>query len=91
MSKVASDLEGLMGFRDHLKEFNTTLKEEFSAMRAHWYALGDVWTDRKYDEFGELLDEVAKGVDHYIGRTDEFEDHLLRLIESLQSYLEARI
>lgn len=60
MSKVATDLESLIAFREHLIRFNRTLAEEFSSMRAHWQSLGDVWTDVKYHEFGAALEEVER-------------------------------
>lgn len=91
MSKVASDLESLIAFRSHLMQFNRTLAEEFSSMRSHWQSLGDVWTDAKYHEFGQALEEVARGIDRYLAVTEGHETHLLRLIETLRSYLETRM
>ena len=91
MSKVDSDLESLIAFREHLIRFNRTLAEEFSAMRGHWRGLGDVWTDAKYHEFGAALDEVARGLDRYLAATEGHEVHLLRLIETLRSYLDTHV
>lgn len=91
MSRVTSDLEGLVAFRDHLRSFNRTLQDEFGGMKGHWQSLGDVWSDAKYEEFGEALDEVAKGIDRYLAVTDDHETHLLRLIETLAAYLETRV
>ncbi len=91
MSKVASDLEALIAFRAHLIRFNHTLGEEFSGMRSRWQSLGDVWTDAKYHEFGQALDEVARGIDRYLAATEGHEAHLLRLIETLRAYLETHM
>lgn len=89
MSTVANDLESLVAFREHLKAFNGTLRDEFSRMRSHWASLGDVWRDAKHQEFGQALDEVSLGIDRYLEATDGHEGHLLRLVEAMQAYLEA--
>jgi hypothetical protein len=91
MSKVASDLDSLIGFRDHLIRFNRTLGEEFAGMRGHWQGLGDAWTDAKYYEFGQALEEVARGIDRYLAATEGHEGHLLRLIEIMRSYLDTHV
>jgi len=91
MSKVASDLESLIAFRSHLQQFNRTLAEEFSSMRSHWRSLGDVWTDAKYHEFGQALDEVSRGIERYLAMTEGHEAHLLRLIETLRAYLDTHV
>jgi hypothetical protein len=91
MSKVASDLESLIAFREHLIRFNRALGDEFSSMRTHWQGLGDAWTDAKYHEFGRALDEVSRGIDRYLAVTEDHETHLLRLIETLRAYLEAHV
>jgi hypothetical protein len=91
MSKVASDLDSLITFREHLIRFNRTLAEEFSSMRGHWQGLGDVWNDAKYHEFGAALEEVARGIDRYLAATEGHEAHLLRLIESLRAFLDTHV
>lgn len=85
-----ADLESLITFREHQIRFNRTLADEFSAMRSHWGGLGGVWTDAKYDEFGQALDEVSRGIDRYLAATDGHEAHLLRLIEAIKSFLDTR-
>ena len=47
-------------------------------------------TDAKYDQFGQALDEVSRGVDRYLAATDGHEAHLLGLIEAIKSYLDTR-
>jgi hypothetical protein len=91
MSNVHADLESLIEFRNHLMRFDHTLAEEFSSMRSHWRSLGDVWTDAKYHELGQALDEVSKGIDRYLAITPDHESYLLRLIERLQAVLDTSI
>jgi len=88
MSEVRTNLESLIAFREHLIRFNRTLAEEFASMQAHWRSLGDVWTDIKYHEFGEALQEAAQGVNRYLAATEGHEAHLLGLMERLREYLE---
>ncbi len=90
MSKVASDLESLIAFREHLIRFNRLLGEEFASMHNHWRTLGEVWQDEKYHQFGAALDEVTRGIDRYLAATEGHEAHLLKLIETLRAYLETR-
>ncbi len=90
MSRVDTDLESLISFREHLVRFNGTMDEEFHSMRSHWKALGDVWHDQKYEQFGAALDEAARGVDRYLAMTEDLDAYLLRLIEALRAYIEVR-
>jgi hypothetical protein len=87
---VDADLQAMIDFREHLIRFNRTLAEEFASMEAHWRGLGDVWTDTKYHEFGEALQEAAQGVRRYLSTIEGHEAHLLGLIERLREYLEYR-
>jgi hypothetical protein len=89
--KVASDLEGLIAFREHLLHFNRTLAEEFSSIRSHWRSLGEAWNDEKYQEFGSALDDVSNGISRYLAATEGHEAHLLRLIEALRNFLDQRL
>lgn len=91
MSRVDNDLEALTAFREHLIRFNRTLAEEFASMQAHWRGLGGVWTDAKYREFGEALEEAARGVNRYLATTEGHEHHLQSLIHILREYLERRL
>ena len=91
MSKISSDLESLVTFRDHLGTFNRTLQDDFGSMRTHWQNLGDVWSDAKYQEFGEALEDVSRGIERYLAVTDEHEVHLVRLIETLNAYLDSSL
>ena len=88
--RVDADLERMIAFRTHLIRFNRTLAEEFASMQAHWRDLGEVWTDVKYHEFGQALEEAAQGVNRYLAATEGHEAHLLGLIERLRQYLEYR-
>lgn len=88
--RVDADLESMIAFREHLIRFNRLLAEEFASMTAHWQALGDVWTDVKYRELGQALEEAARGVNRYLAATEGHEAHLLGLIERLREFLEYR-
>lgn len=88
--RVDADMEAMIAFREHLIRFNRTLAEEFASMQAHWRSLGDVWTDVKYHEFGQALEEAAHGVNRYLAATEGHEAHLQGLIERLREYLEYR-
>ncbi len=90
MSRVDSDLESLTQFREHLIRFNRTLQEELSSMQAHWRSLGEVWTDAKYHEFGQALEEAVQSINRYLAATEGHEAHLLGLMERLREYLEYR-
>lgn len=90
MSYVQTDLDRLDAFRQHLIRFNRLLAEEFSSMQADWRGLGEIWRDVKYHEFGEALEEAARGVNHYLAATEGHEAHLLGLIARIRDYLEYR-
>lgn len=85
--RVDADLEAMIAFRERLIRFNRLLAEEFASMQASWRALGDVWTDAKYHEFGQALEEAARGVNRYLAATEGHEAHLLSLIEILKEFI----
>lgn len=89
-TRADADLESMIAFREHLLRFNRLLAEEFASMTAHWRSLGDVWTDAKYHEFGQALEEAAQGVNRYLTATEGHEAHLQGLIARLREYLEYR-
>lgn len=87
MRNSQMDLESLTEFRSHLMRFNRTLADEVSSMRSHWRSLGDVWTDAKYQEFGQALEEAGKGIDRYLSVAPEHEKHLYKLMRIIEEYL----
>ncbi|MBC8555514.1 MAG: hypothetical protein H8D23_38360 [Candidatus Brocadiales bacterium] len=91
MSKVASDLESLIDFRNRLVHFNREIDQNFSNMLSAYRDVGKVWSDAKFNEFGKALEDAGRGVNHYLHATQSHEAHLLRLIETLRSYLDQSI
>jgi hypothetical protein len=81
-------VEALIEFRSRFIRFNQMLAEERRTMRASWSGLHDAWRDHKYEELGQSLAQVEAGIDQYLRTTDEYEAHLLRLIEKAQAYLD---
>lgn len=88
MAGVINDIEAMEDFRARLIQFNTDLAESFAAIRGHWRELGDVWRDEMYQKFGEALEEVTPGIEHYLSATEGHEAHLAALIERLRGYFE---
>jgi hypothetical protein len=85
---VINDIEALEDFRVHLIQFNLELTESFASIRGHWRELGEVWRDDMYQLFGEALEEVTPGIEHYLAATEGHEAYLAALIENLQGYLD---
>ena len=88
MSEIRTNIEKMQSFLDHLRRFDQLLDDEFRSMIGHWRDLGGAWTDVKYDQFGHDLEEVARGVEHYLAATDGHENHLALLIERLILFLD---
>ena len=86
-SIVDVNVEKLIAFRSHLVRFNDTLHSEFKDMRSHFKNLGDTWHDAQYDKFEKDLDDVSRGIEHYLQAADGHEDHLARLIQKLDDVL----
>lgn len=76
-------IEAVQAFHEHLKRFDENLKDQFSSMRSHWQRMGDVWSDGRYDKFGAELDDMARGIDRYLTKADDYETYLGKLIEAL--------
>jgi hypothetical protein len=88
MSEVASDLESMIAFHEHLRRFKRTLAVEFSSVRGHWQNLGDVWTDAKYHEFDAEWARTERGIDRILARIQNHETSLAGLIKVLEKYAE---
>jgi hypothetical protein len=78
------DLDSLIRFREHLVHFNTTLRDEFNSMRAHWNETRQIWHDEKAHDFERELDELWPGIRRYLEATGDHEVYLRRLIELLE-------
>lgn len=89
--RVQVDLDGLIDFRSHLMAFNQILADEYSRMKSHWQSMAELWDDAKYYEFGEALDDIAKGIERYLDITPSHETHLFNLIERLRAVLDTRL
>lgn len=89
--RVQVDLDALIDFRSHLLAFNNTLADEYSRIKNHWHSMHDVWNDAKYDEFGEALEDIARGIERYLDITPSHETHLYNLIERLRAVLDTHI
>ncbi len=89
--KVQVDLDALIEFRAHLVTFNQLLSDEYRRMKNHWYNMNEVWSDAKYDEFGEALEDIAKGIDRYLQITPDHEQHLYNLIERIRAVLDTTL
>jgi hypothetical protein len=88
MAGVINDIDALAEFRSHLMQFNRELEESFATIRGHWQELGEVWRDDMYRKFGEALEEVTPGIEHYLSATEGQEAHLSALIDRLRAYLD---
>lgn len=86
MTTVRNDLDSLASFRSHLLDFNRTLDEQFRSMFSHWQAMGEVWSDETYRQFGDALEEVASGVRRYLQMTEPHDAYLVGRIEALRQY-----
>ena len=88
MSNVRADVEAMERFLGHLRNFDRELSDDFHAIYGHLRELGDAWSDGKYREFRDDLEEVATGVERYLAAAEGHEAHLIQLIERLKIYLE---
>ena len=88
MSNVRADIEAMERFLSHLRDFDRNLSDDFRAIYGHLRELGDAWSDAKYREFHDDLEEVATGVERYLAAAEGHETHLVQLIERLKVYLE---
>jgi hypothetical protein len=90
MSYVHTDLQAMIDFRSRLMRFNHNLEADYRSMVGAWKQLGEAWDDDKYREFGQALEEVGRGIDRYLAATADHEQHLLRLIERIDAFLQVR-
>jgi hypothetical protein len=82
------DIDALDEFRAHLLSFNRELAESFAAIRSHWRAIGDIWTDDMYRKFGDALEEVTPGIERYLAATEGHEAHLAGRIQRFRDVVE---
>ena len=87
MTIANADIDKMERFLGHLRKFDNLLADEFRSMLGHWRELGGVWTDAKYHQLGQDLEDAARGIERYLAVADGHEDHLARLIQQLEAYL----
>lgn len=90
MSQAIVNPEELRRFAQMLKQFNTGLHEQMTALASHLEALSNTWRDQENRKFAEEFQRNLLSMGHFIEVNEEYIPFLLRKAERIEEYLQQR-
>ena len=90
MPQANVDPGELRRFAHNLKQFNTELQEQLTALHGQLMGLGQSWRDREHDKFSEEFEQTMMVLTRFIEVTDEHVPFLIRKADRAEDYLRQR-
>lgn len=90
MPQANVDPGELRRFAHNLKQFNTELQEQLTALHGQLLGLGQSWRDREHDKFSEEFEQTMQVLTRFIEVTDEHVPFLIRKADRAEEYLRQR-
>jgi WXG100 family type VII secretion target len=90
MPQAIVDPAELRRFAHNLKQFNTELQNQLSALHGQLLNLGNTWRDQEHQKFAEEFEHTMMVLNRFIETTDEHIPFLLRKADRVEDYLQQR-
>jgi WXG100 family type VII secretion target len=90
MPQAIVDPAELRRFAHNLKQFNTELQSQLSALHGQLLNLGNTWRDQEHQKFAEEFEHTMMVLNRFIETTDEHIPFLLRKADRVEDYLQQR-
>ncbi len=90
MSQAVVDPGELKRFANHLKQFNTELRERLAALHGHLLGLGDTWRDQEHQKFAEQFEQTMQVIEGFLDVSEQHIPFLVRKAERVEEYLHQR-
>lgn len=83
---VAANPDEIIRFANQLQSYIEHLQEETSSMSSAYDQVGNEWSDSKYAELGEALNELKGQMQAFCEKTQDQIPHLHNMAERLYEY-----
>jgi uncharacterized protein YukE len=90
MSQAIVNPEELRRFAQHLKQFNTALKDQITALGGQLESLSTTWRDQENRRFAEEFLKSLQAMARFVEVNEEYIPFLLRKAERIDEYLQQR-
>jgi uncharacterized protein YukE len=90
MSQAIVNPEELRRFAQQLKQFNSGLQEQMTALAGKMESLSTSWRDQENKRFAEEFEENLKSMARVVEVNDEYIPFLLRKADRIEEYLQQR-
>lgn len=90
MSQAIVNPEELRRFAQMLKQFNTGLHDQLTALSAQLESLSNSWRDQENRKFAEEFQQSLQSMGRFIQVNEEYIPFLLRKAERIDEYLQQR-
>jgi uncharacterized protein YukE len=90
MSQAIVNPEELRRFAQMLKQFNTGLYDQMTALSSQLESLSNSWRDQEHRKFAEEFQRSLQSMGHFIEVNEEYIPFLLRKAERIDEYLQQR-
>ncbi|GDY11670.1 hypothetical protein LBMAG53_05480 [Planctomycetota bacterium] len=87
MGKAVVDPDELLRFVAGLKRFNTTAKDELTAVNRQFRRLGETWQDEEHAKFAESFEQMVRVVAKFLDESEQQVPILVRKAEAIRDYL----
>jgi len=90
MSQAIVNPEELRRFAQQLKQFNTGLQEQMTALSGKMQSLSTSWRDQENKRFVEEFEQNLKSMSRVVEVNDEYIPFLMRKADRIEEYLQQR-
>ena len=88
MSQAIIDPVALRSFAADLRNTIKALRDQQSAVRAHYGELEEVWKDAKFARFNQVFGQSLGRLRHFYDEAERFAQYLERKAQAAEKYLE---
>ena len=90
MAQAIVNPEDLRRFAVRLKQFNSEMPNQMTAIHGQLVGLGQTWRDKEHEKFVEEFEQTLTVMKRFVEATNQHVPFLMRKAERVEDYLQQR-
>ena len=90
MAQAIVNPEDLRRFAVRLKQFNSEMLNQMTAIHGQLVGLGQTWRDKEHEKFVEEFEQTLTVMKRFVEATNQHVPFLMRKAERVEDYLQQR-
>lgn len=90
MAQAIVNPEELRRFAVRLKQFNSEMINQMTAIHGQLVGLGQTWRDKEHEKFTEEFEQTLTVMKRFVEATNQHVPFLMRKAERVEEYLQQR-